>query len=446
MKGNNLQRFFEKYSPMMIIGALFFVFGFITWVNSVLIPYFQIICELSVQQAMLVTFAFYLSYLVMAFPSSYILKKTGYRKGMMLGLFIMAAGAMVFIPAANSRTYFIFLLGLFIQATGLTLLQTAANPYVTILGPIESAASRISLMGVCNKVAGALAPLILVGAVVRNPNEIDEVQQQVLTATAAEQNAILDALSQRLIVPYLVVGLVLIVLGMIIKFTKLPDVDDKNANAAHTPLSSQRKMNLLSHKNLVYGAIALFCAVGVEVLVIDSIINYAQNIGYSFREAKYFATYTLLIMIVSYLIGIVAIPRIISQRKTLMVSAFIGIGLSILAVIVQGPTSVWFIAFMGLGNALLWPAIWPLSLAGLGLFTSKGSALLVMGAVGGAVVPLLYGIISDATNLQIAYLVLIPFYLYILFFSVSGYKSIKTEVEEKLNVKGDLNINKTVNT
>src|SRR5215210_6696544 len=221
----------NKYGPMIIIGSLFFVFGFVTWINSVLIPYFKLICDLSVKQAMLVAFAFYISYFLMAFPSSYILKKTGYKNGMMLGLFVMAGGALIFIPAANTREYSIFLIGLFVEATGLTLLQTAANPYVTILGPIESAASRISIMGVCNKLAGAIAPLLLVKAVVKNPNEIDEVHQQLITVSAAQANVILNELSARLVLPYAIIALVLVCLGLAIKLTKLPDIDDEAANS-----------------------------------------------------------------------------------------------------------------------------------------------------------------------------------------------------------------------
>src|SRR3954453_7245600 len=204
----NTTRTRNQYGPMIIIGSLFFVFGFVTWINSVLIPYFKLICQLSIKEALLVAFAFYISYFLMAFPSSYILKRTGYKNGMMLGLFVMAIGAFIFIPAANTRVYSIFLIGLFIEATGLTLLQTAANPYVTILGPIESAASRISIMGVCNKVAGAIAPLLLVGVVVKNPNEIDEVHKQLTTVSAEQQNIILNDLSARLVVPYIVIGLV----------------------------------------------------------------------------------------------------------------------------------------------------------------------------------------------------------------------------------------------
>lgn len=420
VRQKNTARTGNKYGPMIIIGSLFFVFGFVTWLNSVLIPYFKLVCELSVKEAMLVAFAFYISYFLMAFPSSYILKRTGYKYGMMLGLLVMAAGALIFIPAANTRAYSIFLIGLFVEATGLTLLQTAANPYVTILGPIESAASRISIMGVCNKLAGAIAPLLLIRAVVKNPNEIDEVRQQLTTLSAAQRDVILNDLSARLVVPYVVIALVLIGLGLTIRFTRLPDIDDEAANKG---AAAGEKESLWKHTHLVLGAIAIFCGVGVEVLAIDSIINYAQFTGLSFREAKYFATYTLLLMIISYVIGIFTIPKLISQRKALLSSAVLGIALTVLTIFVKGPVSVWFIALLGLGNALLWPAIWPLSLEGLGRATSKGSALLIMGVVGGAVAPLLYGLLSDAGNPQIAYWILLPFYLFILYFAAAGYKA-----------------------
>src|SRR6476469_6629635 len=320
----------SKFGPMIIIGSLFFVFGFVTWVNSVLIPYFKLTCNLSVKEAMLVAFAFYISYFVMAFPSSLILKRTGYKNGMMLGLFIMAVGALIFIPAASTRAYQLFLLGLFVEATGLTLLQTAANPYVTILGPIESAASRISIMGVCNKVAGALAPLLLVGAIVKNPNEIDDIKAQLVTMSSARQAAVLDALSARLIVPYLVIGSILVALGLFIKFTHLPDIQDDASKVEKEPTDSNLT-GLFQHKHLVLGAFAVFCGVSVEVLAVDSIINYAQYAGLSFREAKYFATYTLLIMIISYLIGIFMIPKIIKQRNALTLSATAGILFTVFA-------------------------------------------------------------------------------------------------------------------
>lgn len=413
----------KSYGPMIIIGSLFFVFGFVTWVNSLLIPYFKLTCALTVKEAMLVAFAFYISYFVMAIPSSFILGKTGYKNGMMLGLFVMAVGAMVFVPAATTRAYSIFLLGLFIEAAGLTLLQTAANPYITILGPIESAASRISIMGVCNKVAGAIAPLLLVGALIKNPDEIDQVKAQLLTITPAQQTVVLDDLSSRLIMPYIVISIVLVGLGLLIKISRLPDINDETSNAVPSSTEEPQRKSLFQHKHLLLGAVAIFCGVGVEVLAVDTIINYAQYTGLSFRDAKYFATYTLLIMVISYCIGIFTIPKIITQRKALMLSAIIGILFSIMVLLIKGPTSVWFIALLGLGNALLWPAIWPLSLEGIGKLTSKGSALLIMGVVGGGISPLLYGAISDAVNPQIAYGILIPFYLFILYFAISGYKA-----------------------
>lgn len=423
MKATNTNAAVKSYGPMIIIGSLFFVFGLVTWVNSVLIPYFKLTCALTVKEAMLVALAFYISYFIMALPSSLILKKTGYKNGMMLGLFIMAAGALIFVPAAATRTYSVFLIGLFIEATGLTLLQTAANPYITILGPIESAASRISIMGICNKIAGAIAPLLLVGAIVRNPDEIDQVKAQLITATPAHQIEILNELSSRLIIPYLAVATVFAGLGFLIKFTHLPDINDEASNALPVSAGKQQNKTLLQHTHLLLGAFTIFCGVGVEVMAIDTIINYAQYTGLSFRDAKYFATYTLLLMILSYCIGIFTIPKFISQRKALMASAVIGIVLTIFALIVQGPSSVWFIALLGLGNAMLWPATWPLALDGLGKFTSQGSALLIMGAIGGGLAPWLYGVISDTVNPQMAYSILIPFYLFIFYYSVKGYKA-----------------------
>jgi len=209
----------------------------------------------------------------------------------------------------------------------------------------------------------------------------------------------------------------------LIKFTHLPDINDESSNAPPPSTEAQQRKSFFQHKHLLLGAFAIFCGVSVEVLAVDSIINYAQYTGLSFRDAKYFATYTLLIMVVSYCIGIFTIPKIIKQRKALMLSAIIGILFTIMALLIKGTASVWFIALLGLGNALLWPAIWPLSLEGLGKSTSKGSALLIMGVVGGGLSPLLYGAISDAVNPQIAYGILIPFYLFILYFSVSGYKA-----------------------
>jgi FHS family L-fucose permease-like MFS transporter len=405
---------------ILIIGILFFVFGFVSWMNSVLIPYFKLACSLSTRQAMLVAFAFYISYFIMAIPASAILKKTGLKNGMMLGLFVMAIGALMFIPAAINRTYILFLLGLFIQATGLTILQTASNPYITILGPIESAAKRISIMGICNKVAGAVAPLILIHAITKNPDEIDLLHKQLPSLSLEKQAVILNGLAARLIVPYIFMALVLVGLGLMVRLSHLPDIEEEESEFDNDT-TQNKKTNIFQFPYAILGAITIFCAVSVEVLVVDSIINYGQYLGFSFKDAKFFATYTLLIMIVSYFFGSIAIPKFISQRKVLKWSALTGMLFSMMAIIIVDKASVWFICLLGLSNALLWPAIWPLAIDGLGKFTKKASALLIMGVVGGALTPLLYGYISDVASPQIGYWLLVPCYLFILFFAVKGY-------------------------
>ncbi len=411
----------NNYRAIFIIGGLFFIFGFVSWLNAVLIPYFKLACDLTTKQAMLVAFAFYISYFVMAIPASTILKKTGLKNGMTVGLLVMAAGALIFIPAALSRTYSLFLIGLFIQATGLTILQTASNPYITILGPIESAAKRISIMGICNKVAGAIAPLILIHAITKNPDEIDHLHKLLPTLPTTQQVTILNELASRLIVPYIIMAVVLTGLGLMIRYSHLPDVEEKEDEFANDSIKNDRT-SIFQFPYLILGAITIFCAVSVEVLVVDSIISYGQYMGFSFKEAKFFATYTLLIMIVSYLFGAIAIPKFIRQKRVLQLSAITGLIFSVMAILIAGKTSVWFICLLGLSNALLWPSIWPLAIDGLGKFTKKGSALLIMGVIGGAITPLLYGYISDKASPQQGYWLLIPCYMFILFFALKGYK------------------------
>ncbi|HEX5552078.1 MAG TPA: sugar MFS transporter [Chitinophagaceae bacterium] len=411
----------NNYRAIAIIGLLFFIFGFISWINSLLIPYFKIVCELNTAESMLVAFAFYVSYFLMAIPSSFILQKTGFKNGMMLGLWVMAAGTVIFIPAALSRTYSIFLFGLFVQATGLTILQTASNPYITILGPMESAAKRMSIMGICNKVAGAIAPLILIRAITESPNEIDQLRRALPTFILSHKTAVLNELSSRLISPYLIMTIILFGLGLLIRYSSLPDIKEDNGATSPGALSDNRT-NIFQYPYLILGALAIFFEVSVEVLAVDSIINYGEYLGYSFKNAKFFATFIILVMIFTYLGGTIAIPKYIRQRKALMLSALMGLIISTMAILVHGRISVWFIVLLGSCNALLWPSIWPLTLDGLGKFTKQGSALLIMGVVGGGVTPLLYGYLSDWYNPQSAYWVLVPCYSFIMFFAVKGYK------------------------
>jgi MFS transporter, FHS family, L-fucose permease len=410
------------WTSITIIGTLFFIFGFITWLNGILIPYLKIACELTTFQSLLVTSAFYISYLVMGPPSSWVLGKTGFKKGMMVGLLVMAGGALVFIPAALTRTYSTFLGGLFIMGAGMTLLQTASNPYITIIGPRETAAKRISIMGICNKMAGALAPLILAYFIL---SDGDAFAANLKTLSIADKMVALDGLAARVITPYIIISISLAILGIMILFSPLPEIETEPEDEVDKNIVTTRT-SIFQFPHLWLGALALFLYVGVEVIAGDTIIRYGIAIGIPIAEAKVYTTYTLIAMVVGYvLIGIIMIPKIITQRTALKISAILGILFTALAVLTHGKTSVLFVALLGFANALVWPAMWPLALHDLGKFIKTGSSILVMMIAGAAVLPPLWGKLSDifVSQPQYAYSICIPCYLYILFYSVWGYKA-----------------------
>lgn len=404
--------------PIIIIGALFFIFGFVTWVNSTLIPYLQIACELTTSQAVWVTFAFYISYALMAFPSSWILKKVGFKRGMMFGLLVMAVGALVFIPAANTRLFGLFLTGLFVIGTGLALLQTAANPYVTILGPIESAAKRMSVMGICNKGAGALAPLIM-GAIMLN--NIDAFNAKLVGLTEIQQDAMLDQLASRVIVPYLIIAAVLILLAIAINYSKLPDINDEEETNGEVAPHKDRP-HWWNYPYLLLGFIALFLYLGAEVMAGDIIQIYGKSIGIELSVAKHFTTFTMIAMLVGYLVSIIVIPKYIKQEFALKLSAILGVLFTICAIFTSGYTSIVFIALLGFANAAMWPAIWPLAIDGLGRHLKVGSALLIVGIAGGGILPKVWAVLGKSVGLQNAFWILVPCYLFILYYGWHGHK------------------------
>jgi len=407
-----------NFLPMLIIGALFFIFGFVTWLNGILIPYFKISCELTDFEATLVAFAFYISYTVMALPASWVLIRTGFHKGMTVGLLVMAIGTLVFVPAALSRAYWMFLSGLFIMGAGLAVLQTAANPYITIIGPRESAARRISIMGICNKLAGAIAPLILAYYIL---NDGDAFVKSLEGMDSIARAAALDSLAHRVIGPYLVMTSILVFLGIAVRYAPLPDVEtEDDADIASDDLTG--KTSIFQFPQLILGAVALFFYVGVEVIAGDTIIRYGISQDFKIETAKLFTSYTLIAMIIGYLAGIVLIPKVISQRVALIGSALLGILLSVIVVLGAPTYSILALALLGLANALVWPAIWPLAIHDLGKFIKTGSAVLIMAIAGGAILPLFWGHLSDSYSPQMAYIILIPSYFVILYYAVRGYK------------------------
>ncbi|WP_118951624.1 sugar MFS transporter [Taibaiella helva] len=407
---------------LFLIGCLFFVFGFITWSNSQLIPYLKIACELSDAQSYLVATAFFAAYFVMAIPSSLVLRFTGFKSGMSLGLLVMALGALLFIPAANARSYPLFLTGLFIIGTGLALLQTASNPYVTVLGPIESAASRISIMGICNKIAGILAVYIL-GRITLN--NVDELKARLLTLDPATKAAELDQLAAKVVMPYTVIAIALAALAAILYFIHLPEIKEEEENTAATTkmMPSSSADTIWAYPHMLLGAVAIFFYVGVEVMSYDTFAGFGEALGYKLETAKHFASYTGYGLLVGYVLSIFAIPAVISQRKALIIATLLSMAMVILAMFTKGSVAVWCFAVLGFSNSVMWPAIWPLALTGVGRFTKLGGALLVMGIVGGAVLPPVYGKLAEwMHSRQMAYVLMIPCYLYILYYALKGYR------------------------
>ena len=400
--------------------------------NSILIPYFRIACELTHFESYFVAFAFYIAYFVMAIPSGILLKKVGFKRGIMYGFMLTALGAFLFVPAALVRQFEIFLIGLFSIGTGLAILQTAANPYVTIIGPIESAARRISIMGICNKFAGIISPLIFAALILKaDDSELFSLIESG-TLDAITKSAMLDELIQRVIVPYAILGGLLVLAGIGIRYSILPEINTDEQNATDEKENGHNsKKSIFDFPYLILGALAIFFHVGTQVIAIDTIINYANSMGIDLLEAKVFPSYTLACTMIGYVLGILIIPKYVSQTKALIICTILGLLLSFGVVFAdfnvtlfghQANISIFLLCALGFPNALIYAGIWPLSIHGLGKFTKTGSSLLIMGLCGNAILPLIYGYFAEVYDLRIGYWILIPCYLYLIFFATKGHK------------------------
>ena len=450
MKSSPTNKQNSAFMPMAILTFMFFIFGFVTWLNGPLIPFFKLACELSESQAYFVTFAFYIAYFVMAIPSSWLIEKVGYKNGLSLGLIIIAVGAFMFYPAAESRTFVLFLLALFTMGTGLAVLQTAANPYVVVIGPRESAAARISILGIANKLAGFIAPLALTTLVLSNMADYTADKIAILDSVA--KSAALDSLALQLQTPYLFMGLIIMVLALLVKFSPLPEIDlDEDGKVAHLSIFQQIK-NAFNYPQLVLGVITLMFYIAAEVLAGDSIGSFGKKLGVYGDNGDFYlklTSFTMTSMVIGYILGIVLIPKYVSQVLALKLSGILGIILVLSIVFISPnimvalpgipalPLVIILVALMGLANALCWPAIWPMALQDLGGYTKIGGALLIMAIIGGAVFPLIYGALADSINItneargiketaksgnQMAYIILLPSYLMILFYAIKGHK------------------------
>jgi FHS family L-fucose permease-like MFS transporter len=412
-------------SPIVTIGALFFIFGFVTWANSTLIPFLKLACGLKTDlEAFLVTFASYIAYFFLALPSSWILKKLGFKNGLVIGLIILGVGSLVFIPAASSRSFGLFLTGIFIQGAALSLLQTASNPYISIIGPIESAAKRISIMGLCNKFAGIIVPIIMGTLFLKNASGIEAKINDAAT-TVAEKEALLTEVLGRVYTPYIVLAIVFVAFALFIKYSNLPEVDVDKEEVIEGEEIKTAKTSIFQFPHLFLGAFCIFVYVAAEVMAGDIIGVYGKELGISPDISKYFTTLTLTSMLVGYFVGIFTIPKYITQQAALRICAIIGVIFVSAAYFTDGYTSVIFVGLLGLANSLMWPAIFPLGIKGLGKFTKTGSAIMIMGIAGGAIWPLIYGYLKDYAGMhfQLAFFVsVLPCYLYIWYFSAYGHR------------------------
>jgi len=420
---------------MIILALLFFIFGLVSWVNTILIPYFELTLQLTRFQSYLVTFAFYIAYLIMAIPSSFLLNKVGYKKGMMFGLWSMALGALLFVPAAYWRVYQIFLLGLFLLGVGLAILQSAANPYVTIVGPIESAAKRMSIVGTGNKLAGVLANLIFASVVIRDSDRELMKQIEAGAYTGGDLEVAFDTLIQGVVTPYIVLAAFLFIFGIVVKFSPLPELDPSVTNKSGSADGKDRG-SIFWYPALMLGVIAMFFHIGTQMIALGTSIQYAGTMGESLAgPAQNVPSYTMFLTFIGYFIGIAFIPKYLNQRHALLIAASINLILSILIITTSGTVtflglttdiSLWYLVMMGLPNALLYAGIWPLAIKGLGKYTNLGSSFLVMALCGSAIMPIVYntfvGDVSNFESMKSAYWILIPCFAYIVWYGSFGFK------------------------
>ncbi|MBQ7575456.1 MAG: glucose/galactose MFS transporter [Bacteroidales bacterium] len=390
----------KKYIvPLAFIGMMFFTVGFAVGINGYFVPFLENNLHLTSAQSYLVVAATFVAFLVFSFPASSIINKIGYKRTMSLAFFLFAVAFALFIPAARMESFALYLFACFVSGTANTILQAAINPYVTILGPIDSAARRISIMGICNSLALSL-PSVFIAAVTRKP---------------IEQVGLND-----LDIPLFIIIGVVVVLGILTIFAPLEEIKAQGEeNEEDCPYAAGKK-SLWQFPHLILGALALFVYVGVENLALLTVLDYAKDLGLPNPER--YTIWPGIGMAVGYVLGIIFIPKYISQVKALRICTWLAVIMSLAIVLTPGPVSVWFVALLSFACSLMYPAIWPLAIVDLGKFTKKGSSLLVASIGGGALIPVLFGFMKDWMGSQNAYWICLPFYLLIMYYAYYGYK------------------------
>lgn len=391
--------------PLIIVGVMFFAIGFALGINSYLIPLLKKALDISSAESYLVIAATFSAFLLFGYPASLVIGKIGYKKTMALSFIMFALGFFLFIPSAKEESLPLFLLASFISGMGNTFLQASVNPYITILGPMESAAKRMSYMGIANKLAWPIAPLFLSLVIGKSVDDVN--------------------LTDINLPFYIIIG-VFVLLGVLALIAKLPEVkaagegDDEEDACPY----AANKTSIWQFPHLLLGVLALFLYVGVETVSLGTLVDYAQSLN--LPNAELYAWIAPIGMVVGYIAGIILIPKYINQAKALIICSVLAIFGSLMVVFAPADISIYFIAFMALGCSLMWPALWPLAMTDLGKFTKAGSSLMVIAIVGGALIPTIYGLVKDSFGSQGAYIICLPCFIYILYYALKGH-SIRTK-------------------
>lgn len=387
--------------PLAFIGMMFFAIGFALGINSFLIPVLNGTLGVSSGKSYLILAATFSTFIIFGYPASLTIAKIGYKRTMSLSFLLFAAAFALFIPSAHYESFTLFLIASFVSGIANTFLQASVNPYITILGPIDSAAKRMSIMGICNKLAWPVAPVFLAFIIGKNTT---------------------DTLISDLFLPFYIITAIFIVLGIISLFAPLPEVKaagEDSESADDCPYAAN-KSSIWEFPHLLLGALTLFFYVGVETVALGTLVDYATWLGLA--DASSYAWISPVGMVIGYICGIIFIPKYLSQSNALIICSLLGIAGSLLVVLTPGPISIWFISLMALGCSLMWPALWPLAMADLGKFTKTGASFLVMAIAGGAVIPTIFGFMKDTVGAQNSYWIALPIFLFILYYGVSGYK------------------------
>jgi len=406
--------------PLTVLTTLFFMWGFITCLNDILIPHLKTVFSLNYTQTMLIQFTFFTAYFIVSLPSGYIVEKVGYKRGIVIGLMTAGLGCLMFYPAAGTRLYWLFLAALFVLASGITLLQVSANPYVAILGRPETASSRLNLTQAFNSLGTTIAPLfgslLILSVAAKGAEELAKL-------SPAELAAYQGAEASSVQVPYLGLAAAFFVIAAIIAMVKLPVIEAAAQSSAAGEMRDDKHASAWQYRHLILGAVAIFVYVGGEVAIGSFLVNFMgqpEIAGLAPEVAGKYLSFYWGGAMVGRFIGS-AVLRTINPGKVLGVNAMVATALVLSAIALSGPMSMWALLAVGLFNSIMFPTIFTLAVDGLGRHTGQGSGILCMAIVGGAIIPVLQGAFADRIGIHHAFFLPALCYLYIAYYGFKGH-------------------------